>query len=149
MLHSEPFEVVNPNGSNIILFAKDAYVAKMACVVLGRGQYPLRDKDGQEILPVLMYADEEELREMELSPVGPILASRGGEIADCLDSVFYGDSGEFVQFLGELPPEADFKKAVRNWNVYRISDTQNLYVQAKEDAEWVRKKVQSKAKMSA
>lgn len=111
------FKIVNPSDPYTIT-ASSLDVATVTTVLLGQGKYPLQSLDGGQDVPLFSFggADkwcEEVFKEnlMELS--NRVMDTKMAEVADCLDSVLYGDAQDRIEFLEstEGMTREDFEEA--------------------------------------
>ncbi len=99
------FRIVNPCDPYTIE-SSSLDVAVMASVMLDQGHYPFESLDGGQDIPSFLLVEASEWCKekfgeglMELS--NRVMDTKLGEVADCLDSVLYGDKEEREAFLEE------------------------------------------------
>ena len=99
------FDIINPSDPYTIE-SPSLDVAAVACIFLSQGKYPFKSLDGGQDVPVFMLGGAEEWCKerfnesiMELS--NRVMDTKMKELADCLDSVLYGDAEERIKFLAE------------------------------------------------
>jgi len=99
------FNLVNPSDPYTIE-APSLDIATLAALLLGQGKYPLTSLDGGENVPHFLFGGtdawcKEHFGEnlMELS--NRLMDTKLAEVADCLDSILYGDAQDRIQFLAE------------------------------------------------
>ena len=97
------FKIVNPSDPYTIE-APSLDVATVAAVLLGQGKYPFESLDGGKDIPHFLFGKidlwcQENFNEnlMELS--NRVMDTKLSEVADCLDSVLYGDEQDRTEFL--------------------------------------------------
>jgi len=110
------FKIVNPSDPYTIE-ADSLDVAAVTTVLLGQGKYPLTSLDGGQDVPLFMFGADEWCKKvfsedlMELS--NRVMDTKLAEVADCLDSVLYGDAQDRIEFLEstEGMTREDFEEA--------------------------------------
>lgn len=82
------YEIVNMSDAYTFR-ADDVRVAQAACLLLGSGQYALKDEDGEDVLPLLMFGADEWLDENfgGMDGLAEFMDNNMDKIADCLDTV--------------------------------------------------------------
>lgn len=97
------YNIINPSDPYTIE-ASSLDVAAMSAILLGQGNYGFKSLDGSESIPEFAFGGgddwsqkhfEEDLMEMS----NRVMDTKLGEVADCLDSVLYGDKEDRVEFL--------------------------------------------------
>jgi len=83
------FEVVNPSDA-VTLEYDNPVVAGVVTLLLGNGQYGLEAEDGTTVLPIMLFAGEEGLKEWlsenGVDDLGEFMKQHGLEIAECLET---------------------------------------------------------------
>lgn len=97
------FKIVNPSDPYTIT-ASSLDVATVTTVLLGQGKYPLQSLDGGQDVPLFSFggADKwthDNFKENLMELANRVMDTKMAEVADCLDSVLYGDKEDRVQFL--------------------------------------------------
>jgi len=99
------YEIVNPSDPYTIE-APSLDVAAMASILLGQGEYSFTSLDDGESVPMFSFGGGDEWAKkqfnedlMEMS--NRVMDTKLSEVADCLDSVLYGDAKDRVDFLAE------------------------------------------------
>lgn len=92
------YEIVNPSDC-YTMKADDLAVAQAAVIVLGQGQYGLKDEQGESCAPMLLFATPKQTEEIlaELfgeGSLGGFIERNKAAIADALDSVMSVDRRE-------------------------------------------------------
>lgn len=97
------YSIVNPSDPYTIE-ASSLDVAAMTAILLGQGYYPFHSLDGGEDVPAFAFGKGDEWSQkhfkeslMELS--NRVMDTKLSQVADCLDSVLYGDALDRVEFL--------------------------------------------------
>lgn len=97
------YKIVNPSDPYTIE-TPSLDVAVMTAILLGQGEYSFEPITDGERVPIFAFSGgdkwcQEHFKEdlMELS--NRVMDTKLGEVADCLDSVLYGDAQERVEFL--------------------------------------------------
>lgn len=100
------FSIVNPSDPYTIE-SSSLDVAAMTSVLLGQGQFSFKSLDGGESIPALALGGgdswcqkhfKEDLMEMS----NRVMDTKLSQIADCLDSVLYGDVHDRVEFVATV-----------------------------------------------
>lgn len=97
------FSIVNPSDPYTIE-APSLEVAAMVAVLLGQGKYQFESLDGSEDIPFFAFggADDwcrDKFKEDLMEMSNRVMDTKLSEVADCLDSVLYGDAKDRIQFL--------------------------------------------------
>jgi hypothetical protein len=79
-------------------------VAAVAAVLLGQGRYKFESLDGGENVPFFAFggADDwcmDHFKESLMELSNRVMDTKMSEVADCLDSVLYGDAQDRLDFL--------------------------------------------------
>jgi hypothetical protein len=97
------YEIVN-HSDPYTIEASSLDVAAMTAILLGQGQYRFKSLDGGEDVPLFFLGGgdvwakkhfEEDLMEMS----NRVMDTKLSQVADCLDSVLYGDAEARKEFL--------------------------------------------------
>ncbi|MDN7179074.1 hypothetical protein M0D69_13835 [Caballeronia sp. SEWSISQ10-4 2] len=97
------FEIINPSDPYTVV-AEDKEIAAVACVVLGAGSYAFRPIDGGEFeVPLFLFGRHAEWFKATFDAtttevIDRVMDARRAELADCLDSVLYGDAEMRARF---------------------------------------------------
>lgn len=119
------FSIVNPSDPYTIE-APALGIAVMASILLGQGKYAFKSLDGGEDVPIFSFGGGDDWCSkhfgeslMELS--NGVMDTKMREVADCLDSVLYGDAEDRLEFLASTE---DLDRP--NFEAARIMRQQNL-----------------------
>lgn len=95
-------EIINPSDKYTIE-SEDWDVACVTGLILGKGQYGLREIDGDHEMPLFLFGGLEEWVEEEFGkPLEDFMASVDKiEIANCLNGILIGDRGDYMHGLGD------------------------------------------------
>lgn len=99
------YNIVNPSDPYTIE-ASSLDVAAMTAILLGQGQYPFHALDGSENVPTFAFGGgdkwcDEQFKESLMEMSNRVMDTKLSQVADCLDSVLYGDEKDRVEFLAE------------------------------------------------
>lgn len=99
------FRIVNPSDPYTVE-ASSLDVATVAAILLGQGKYPFESLDGGKDVPHFLFGkvdlwSQEHFNETVMELSNRVMDTKLGEVADCLDSVLYGDEQDRVDFLAE------------------------------------------------
>ena len=97
------FKIVNPSDP-YTLEASSFDVAVTTTVLLGQGKYPLDSLDGGENVPFFSLggADawcQRHFKESLMEMSNRVMDTKLAEVANCLDSVLYGDKEDRIEFF--------------------------------------------------
>lgn len=97
------YAIVNPSDPYTIE-APSLDVAAMAAILLGQGNYGFNALDGSVSVPLFSYGGGDEwahkhFKEDLMEMSNRVMDTKLGEVADCLDSVLYGDAEEREEFI--------------------------------------------------
>ena len=98
------FKIVNPSDPYTIE-ASSLDVAAIVSVLLGQGKYSFESLDGGENVPLFAFHGrpddwcQDHFKESLMELSNRVMDTKLAEIADCLDSVVYGDAEDRVEFL--------------------------------------------------
>lgn len=97
------YSIVNPSDPYTIE-ASSLDVAAMAAILIGQGRYGLKSLDDSESMPILAFGGAEEwfqknFRESIMETQNRVMDTKMAEVANCLDSVLYGDAQDRLDFL--------------------------------------------------
>jgi hypothetical protein len=97
------FKIVNPSDPYTIE-ASSLDVATVAAILLGQGKYPFESLDGGQDVPHFLFGKvdvwaKEHFNETVMELSNRVMDTKMGEVADCLDSVLYGDKEDRVEFF--------------------------------------------------
>lgn len=99
------FIIINPSDPYTIE-ASSLDVAAMVSILLGQGNYSFESLDGGESITHFAFGGGDEWSQkhfeedlMELS--NRVMDTKLSQVADCLDSVLYGDAQDRLEFLEE------------------------------------------------
>lgn len=97
------FRILNPSDPYTIE-ASSLDVAAMVSILIGQGNYSFESLNGGESIPHFAFGGGDEWAQkhfqedlMELS--NRVMDTKLSQVADCLDSVLYGDAEDRVEFL--------------------------------------------------
>lgn len=97
------YKIVNPSDPYTIE-AASLDVAAMACILLGQGHYLLKPLDGGEEVPQFIFGGQDKWCRDHFSEdfvefSNRVMDTKMADVADCLDSVLYGDHEDRLEFL--------------------------------------------------
>jgi hypothetical protein len=97
------YKIVNPSDPYTIE-APSLDVAAMSAILLGQGSYKFESLDGGEDVPMFSYGGgdkwcQEHFKEDLMEMSNRVMDTKLSEVADCLDSVLYGDAEDRLEFL--------------------------------------------------
>jgi hypothetical protein len=115
------YEIVNPSDPYTIE-APSLDIAAMTAILLGQGNYSFQSLEGGQDVPAFAFGKGDEWTQkhfkedlMEMS--NRVMDTKLREVADCLDSVLYGDAQERVDFLATTKdmdrPNFEAERAMR------------------------------------
>ena len=99
------YEIVNPSDPYTIE-APSLDVAVMVSILLGQGNYQFKSLDGGEDIPFFSFGGgdawcKKHFKEDLMDLSNRVMDTNLSGVADCLDSVLYGDAEDRVEFLAE------------------------------------------------
>jgi hypothetical protein len=115
------YNIVNPSDPYTIE-APSLDVAAMTAILLGQGNYPFRSLEGGEDVPAFAFGKgdvwcQKHFKETLMEMSNRVMDTKLGEVAECLDSVLYGDAQERVEFLATTKdmdrPNFEAERAMR------------------------------------
>jgi hypothetical protein len=99
------YRIINPSDPYTVE-ASALDVAAMSAVLLGKGYYSFESLDGGENVPLMAFGGAEEwcqkaFQESVMEMCNRVMDTKLSEVADCLDSVLYGDIEDRAAFMEE------------------------------------------------
>ena len=96
------YEIINPSDQCYIS-AADPLAAKVSIMLLSRGAYALKDKDGETVLPMVRFSGYKEWLESEgISNLQGYVDKHYGDMAKALRTVTYGPLAEVKKQQEEI-----------------------------------------------
>lgn len=117
------YEVINPSDP-VTIAADDLEVAQATCLLLGRGQYGLSTKDGEEAMPILLFDGQFETWAKDTNfDLASTLKSRRGQIVECLRSAMCCGPQDRVAIAAAV---GDDKDALARYNDAKRSSLNDI-----------------------
>ena len=100
------FEISNPSDKYTVE-AEDWPVACVSCLIIGKGNYGLREIDGDHKMPIFLLAgfDEWVEAEFEMTAQEFVGSVDKMDVAACLNSIVVGDRAAYMKGLGDKTGE--------------------------------------------
>jgi hypothetical protein len=100
------YTIVNPSDPYTVE-AESLDVAAMACILMGQGKFAFKSLEGGEEVPVFFLGGSDKwcqknFQESTMELCDRVMDIKMSEVADCLDSILYGDEDERKEFLKEV-----------------------------------------------
>lgn len=135
------YEIVNPSDY-YTLGADDPAIGAATCLLLGSGQYILRDEGGNDIMPFFIFGGDPSSWFVETYGVGimSVMETRRDEIAECLESVLIGNRQEYIATLALITEDENRNLFVAEWHDRHRSSLNDIGGRAREIARRMREK---------
>lgn len=139
------YEIINPSDKCCLALPDDGddRIAIVACLLLGEGRYALtREPEGTKVCPLFLFGGAMEwlISEHQITDFGGWVKQHASDVADCLDSIFYGDAREHAALEAGLANVTKQAAAISRaaYNDRKRSSLNNIDRAARELAAWLR-----------
>lgn len=127
------YNIINPSD-RVSFEANDLRIAQVACLLLGEGQYGLRNEEGEEVLPILVFGGASEwLFENgfiedpnDHQGLNAFVEANKEALAAVLETTIVADTPAAREKAKEFALQGDYLQGLQQWNDAKRSSMNDI-----------------------